>query len=479
MVNSGANAIKPLSVRPAAVRVGVADEDPTARKLMRHWLEQAGYAVVEATSMAQGRALASDLPDIVCVDLGLGGGSGKELLRMLHANAPHVPVVVVTAQRDAETAVSAMRAGAYDYVTKPVDCDRFLHAVGRAQERRDLWRNVQRLERELAGRSLAGAMGGHSESIRELDANVARVMDRDVSVSLIGEPGSGKELVARAIHQGSARRHGPFVHVDCSAFQGQEQEAVLFGEEVQNQLVSCGAFEQASGGVLYLEQVGLLSARAQMALAQVLSLKKVRRTGGIEQISVNVRVIAAHDCDLRRLVEEGRFREDLFFRLVVYPISVPALRERRDDIPLVVSHYLRELGQGENAPRHVSPDALEVLMRHPWPGNIRELEHVVHRSLLTAHAETIELADLPPEVRGVRLSAFAAGSVDTPCSSPGHEMNFPENEVVPLRELERRAIEHALRVTGGSVSIAAQKLGIGRATLYRRIASFEMTEHVA
>ncbi len=293
MVNPGTNAIKPLSVRPAAVRVGLADEDPTARKLMRHWLEQAGYEVVEVTSMDQGRALVTDLPDIVCVDLGLGGGAGTELLRLLHTNSPHVPVVVVTAQRDAETAVSAMRAGAYDYVTKPVDCDRFLHAVGRAQERRDLWRNVQRLERELAGRSLAGAMGGHSDSIRDLDANVARVMDRDVSVCLTGEPGCGKELVARSIHQGSARRHGPFVRVDCSAFQGVEQETVLFGEEVQNSVASCGAFEQASGGVLFLERVGSLSSRAQVALAQVLSLKKVRRNGGMEQISVNVRVIAA------------------------------------------------------------------------------------------------------------------------------------------------------------------------------------------
>lgn len=481
MVNSGTNAIKPLSVRPAAVRVAVADEDPTARRLMRHWLEQAGYAVVEASSIQEGQALISDPPDIVCVDLGLGQGTGEELLKSLHANYPHVPVVVVTAQRDAETAVAAMRAGAYDYVTKPMDCDRLLHAVARAQERRDLWRNVQRLEQELAGRSLAGAMGGHSEGIRELDANVARVIDRDVSVCLSGETGSGKELVARAIHQGSARCHGPYVRVDCAAFEAAEQEAVLFGEEKPAGAVSCGAFEQASGGVLYLENVSALSAKAQSALAQVLSSKRVSRVGGADAIAVNVRVIAADEKDLRVFVEQGRFREDLFFRLVVYPITVPPLRSRKDDIPLVVSHFLRELAPGDGAPRHVAPEALEALMRYSWPGNIRELEHVVHRSLLTTRDETIGLPDLPPEVRGGTLGRFdeRAGASPSDGSRLVDEMNFPENEVIPLRELERRAIEHALRVTGGSVSVAAQKLGIGRATLYRRIASFDISQHVA
>ncbi len=474
MVTPGTNALEPVSVRNGAVQVAIVDEDPTARLLMRHWLEQAGYRAVEVASQNEALGLVSSLPQIVCIDLTIGGGVGHEILQRIHATNPHVPVVVVMAQRDAETAVAAMRAGAYDYVTKPADKERFIHAVSRAKERHDLLRSVHRLERELAERTLKGALGGHSDAIVELDQQVARVVDREVAVCLIGEEGSGKELVARAIYQGSNRRHGPYVRVDCGAFDAKEQEAILFGDEQGAGSVSCGAFEQASGGVLFLNQVGELSVRAQAALSQCLSSKSVRRVGGTDQIPVNVRVIAAHTEPLRRLVERGHFREDLFFRLVVYPVQIPSLRKRSDDIPLIVSHFLRELSG--DSPRHLSPEALEALVRYSWPGNIRELEHVVHRSLLTARDEMIGLSDLPPEVRKVGETGASPAESTTDLSQL---LGLPENEIVPLRDLERLAIEHALKVTNGSVTVAAQKLGIGRATLYRRIASLDLSLNVA
>ncbi len=473
MVTPGTNAIEPASVRNSAVQVAIVDEDPTSRLLMRHWLDQAGYQTREVGNQNEALNLVSNLPQIVCIDLSLGGGMGHQVLQRIHATNPHVPVVVVMAHKDAETAVAAMRAGAYDYVTKPTDKERFILAVSRAKERQDLMQSVQRLEHELAQRTLKGALGGHSEAIVELDAQVARVIDRDVAVCLIGEDGTGKELVARAIHHESGRRHGPFVRVDCGAFEGDQQEAVLFGEENGSTSISCGAFEQASGGVLFLGHIGSLSQRAQAVLAQVLSTRTVRRAGGTEDISVNVRVIAAHTEHLRQLVEQGKFREDLFFRLVVYPVTVPPLRQRSDDIPLLVSFFVRALSSDQ--PRHLTPEALEALVRYSWPGNIRELEHVVHRSLLTARDETIGLSDLPLEVRAARKpESTSDGPLDLT-----QLLGLPENEIVPLRDLEKLAIEHALRVTNGSVSLAAQKLGIGRATLYRRIASLDLSQNVA
>ncbi len=479
MVTLDTNPTHSPAVAPLSLRVAVADADPAARKLMCHWLEQAGFDVIEVASLAQARNLAHDFPDIVCVDSMMGIAEGVDILRELHAAGPQVPVVVVTAQRDAEAAVEAMRSGASDYVLKPIESGRLLQAVRRAKEGLDLQRNVRRLESELAERCLSGPMGGYSSAIVELDRSVARVVDRDVAVCLTGESGTGKDLVARAIHQGSTRRHGPFISVDCAAFESNEQETVLFGEENTDGIVSSGAFEQANGGVLFLEQVGYLSPRSQAALSKVLSTRTIHRVGGHNDPSVNVRLIAAHDRNLRDLVDEGLLREELFFRLVVYPVVVPSLKDRRDDIPLIISHFLRDITPGGESPgRQFSPEAMAAMMRYNWPGNLGELEHVVHRSALSSRDQIIALSDLPSDVRGV----VSPGQVAPESPRPGRWadfMNFPDNEVVPLRDLERRAIEHALRVTGGSVSVAAQKLGIGRATLYRRIASLELSQKVA
>lgn len=351
---------------------------------------------------------------------------------------------------------------------------------------------AQELDSDFPMRSLSGPLTGYSEAIRELDARVAKVVGRDVAVCLMGEEGSGKELVARTIHQGSERRGGPFVRIDCGACEGKEQEILLFGEE-QGSSPQCGAFERASGGVLYLNHVAALSPRTQAALAQTLSMRKVRRVGSVEEVPVNVRIIAAHDEDLRSFVEAGKFREDLFFRLVVYPLMVPALRERRQDIPHIVSFFLKELAG--DTPRSLTAEALETLVHYSWPGNIRELEHVVHRAMLAAQDEVIGWDDLPAALRELPSSRTVDAHRVTPsslmpprpslpvaplpaASLPGWSPLLSGNEVVPLRDLERLAIEHALRVTKGSVSLAAQKLGIGRATLYRRIASLDLSQVV-
>ncbi|MCH2108641.1 MAG: sigma-54 dependent transcriptional regulator [Polyangiaceae bacterium] len=451
----------PSSLGTPHTRVAVIDDEPTARRLMTFWLGGAGYEVCEASTLAEARSL-HDF-DVACVDLGLGTESGIELIRHFHSIDPQLPCIVVTAAREIETAVQAMRAGAYDYVTKPLESGRLLQAVGRAKERRDLQRSVQRLENELAERRLVGAMAGQSEAMREVEMQIERVVERDVPVCLLGERGSGRELVARAIHQGSARSAGPFIRVDCVAAGG-EDDVLIFGREAADGSITAGALEQASGGTLFLENVDALSPSTQSLLSGVLVGRSSRRVGSSDTFSVNSRVMASSSSNLRQLCDEGLFNEELFFRLMVCPISVPALRERVSDIPVIVGHFLQSLADGTPT-KHVAPSALDLLVRYPWPGNLPELRNIIHRALLVSVEDGIRPIDLPAEVRGA----------PTNDNADARWLVFPENEVIPLREIERKAIEHALRVTRGSVSAAAQKLGIGRATLYRRLASFEQT----
>ncbi len=467
---------------PRGTLIAVVDDDPTARRLMRFWLERAGYRTIEFASGRDAIDYRGEAPALACVDLGLGDVTGIEVIQHLRAQDADLSTIVVTAQREVETAVGAMRAGAYDYVTKPLDCDRLLHAVQRARERRELALNVRRLESALEAKEVLGAIVGQSRPMRELAQQVSRVFESDVAVCVFGESGTGKELVARAIHNGGPRQRGPFVAINCAGIPESLQESELFGHErgafTGATQMRRGRFEQANGGTLFLDELGEMSLGTQAALLRTLQERTVRRVGGATEIPVDVRIVCATHRDLREEVEAGRFREDLYFRLVVYPIHLPALRDRREDIPMLVGHFLRKLSPdvGRKVDR-IAPEALDALARHDWPGNVRELENVVHRSLLACRGDEIALADLPADIRRGVLPVLPPAP-----ERPGAtrwEDDFPEDEVVPLRELERRAIQHALKVTQGSVSKAAKLLGIGRATLYRRIASLELSQDVA
>lgn len=458
---------EPSSVRQPSL-VAVIDDDPTARRLMRFWLERDGYRVVEFDGGLRAISDQGPIPDVACVDLGLGDVSGLKLIEHLKARDPELPMIVVTAQRELETAVKAMRAGAYDYVTKPLERERLVHAVNRARERRELLSSVHRLESALMGEIV-----GRSSRMRELAQQISRVVDSEVAVCLFGESGTGKELAARAIHAGGSRRRGPFIPINCAAIAESLQESELFGHErgafTGATQLRRGRFEQAHGGTLFLDEVGEMSPATQASLLRTLQEKTIVRVGGSSEIPIDVRIIAATHRDLRAEVLAGRFREDLYFRLVVYPVQLPPLRERREDIPLLVGHFLRTLRKdvGRDV-THVRPDALSALLAYSWPGNVRELQNVVHRSMLACRGDEITLADLPPELRALVLPTLPPASARAGASErPGG--------VVPLRELERRAIEHALRTTRGSVGQAAKLLGIGRATLYRRLSAFAIS----
>jgi len=460
--------------------VAVVDDDPTARRLMRFWLERTGYRVIEHDSARSVLENEGELPTVACVDLGLGEVTGIKVIQHLRARDAELPIIVVTAQREIETAVAAMRAGAYDYITKPLDRDRLLLAVHRARERRELVINVRRLESALTERSVLGAIVGKSPPMRELAQQVQRVLESEVAVCVSGESGTGKELVARAIHSGGQRRRGPFVAINCAGIPESLQESELFGHErgafSGATQMRRGCFEQANGGTLLLDEIGEMSLMTQASLLRTLQEKTIRRVGGSAEIPIDVRMVCATHRDLRAEVEAGRFREDLYFRLVVYPIHLPALRERVEDIPLLVGHFLRTLTSDIGRQVHrIAPEVLEAMSRHRWPGNVRELQNVVHRSLLACRGDEITLADLPPDIRELGLPPLGLSVV--PGSGNGHA--HVESEILPLRELERRAIQRALRATQGSVGKAAKLLGIGRATLYRRIATLDLSRDVA
>ena len=477
-MNPDANAApKPSLLHPEAQgpTIAVVDDDPTARHLMRFWLEGAGYQVTECDGAPAALSLGDNLPTVICVDLGLGDVAGVDVMQHLKARDADLPVIVVTAQLELETAVGAMRAGAYDYVTKPLDRDRFLIAVERAKERRELQRNVQRLESALTERDVLGSIVGKSRAMCDLAHQVSHVLDSDVAVCVFGESGTGKELVARAIHTGGKRASAPFVAVNCASIPESLQESEFFGHErgafTGATHLRQGRFEQADGGTLLLDELGEMSLSTQASLLRTLQEQTIRRVGGSTDIPIDVRIIGATHRDLRAEVEAGRFREDLYFRLVVYPIQLPPLRARRDDIPSLIGHFFQKLSSETNCvPVRVAPDALEALSRYRWPGNVRELQNVAHRSFLACKGNEITLADLPSDVRSCVLPNLPSGEKQLQALTGS---DGPEDLVVPLRELERQAIRRALKVTRGSVGQAAKLLGIGRATLYRRIASLE------
>lgn len=447
--------------RPLCVQV--VEKDRPSRALIAHWLRSAGFTVLE------GQAGDPCEADVTCVEWGLGPGGG-EALAELRGRYPTRPLVALASPGDAETALEAIRAGASDCLPKPFDQGRLLRALARLGQARE--------PRPLGGAriglaSFAGlSLLGESSVIREVLTQIDRVVHRDVAVMLDGEPGSGLDLVAAAIHSQSGRSGGPFLALDCSVLEAREHEAELFGRELESRRAVPGLFEQCNGGVLFLCNVDALSAGAQSILASFLVNPRLRRADGRLSAPLSVRVIASTQKDLRALVQSGAFREDLYFRLVIYPISVPPLRKRAEDIPLLVREMLRGLGQelGFSESCQMHSEALEALQGYQWPGNVQELENIVQRSLLASDGEVIHPHDLPPEVRASGLVREAANENGT---------SLFGTEIVPLREIERRAIEHALRLTGGSVALAAKKLGIGRATLYRRIASLELGVEVA
>jgi DNA-binding NtrC family response regulator len=381
-------------------RVLVVDDEPPQLAILRLILGSEGYDVATAPS---GRGALATLGrqafDVVLTDLKMPDLSGITLLEEILRAQPGACVVLMTAHGSIDSAVDAMRKGAFDYLTKPLDREVLLLAVSRAVERTRLVSENRRLREELLGRFRLENMVGAHGSMEEVFRIVHKVARSSSTVLIYGESGTGKELVARAIHVASDRRDRPFLAVNVGALPDSILEAELFGYEkgafTGADARKIGLFEQASGSTLFLDEVGELKRDLQVKLLRVLQEREILRVGGTEVVPVDVRVVAATNRDLEREVRQGRFREDLFYRLNVIPIKLPPLRDRRTDVPLLVEHFLAKHGEPGRT-RRVAPQALEALVEYGWPGNVRELESVIERTLLLADDDVIRLVDLPP-----------------------------------------------------------------------------------
>ncbi|TYO99487.1 two component Fis family sigma54 specific transcriptional regulator [Geothermobacter ehrlichii] len=434
------------------------EDDASLRRVTEFQLAEAGYQVTTAEDAEEALAfLRRERPDLVLTDVRMPGMSGEELLKIVVQDYPGVMVIVMTAFATVERAVSAMRMGAHDYLTKPFSRDGLLIAVRRALEYRGLKRENLRLREEL-NRRVSGELVGQSEPVRRLREMIARVAATNAAVLLLGESGTGKELVARAIHHASLREKKPFVTVNCAAIPEQLLESELFGH-VRGAFTGAtrdreGKFLQADGGTLFLDEIGELPLALQPKLLRVLQEMEVEPVGGRTR-KVDVRIVAATNRDLEAMVEKGDFREDLYYRLAVIPLQVPALRERREDIPLLIRHFLDRQG----AKVRIRADAMELLTRYDWPGNVRELQNCIERMLVLAGSDEIVPDDLPPTVQGAEVP-----------SGQG-VLNLPP-EGYSLEQLEREAVEQALARCGGNQSQAARFLRIPRHTLIYRMEKY-------
>jgi DNA-binding NtrC family response regulator len=428
------------------------DDDQGTRDLLKEVLQKEGYATEEAKTgqeaLAQARASAFD---VVLADLRLPDLGGIEVLRSLQALDPDLPVIVMTAFGSMETAVEAIRDGAYDYISKPFNLTEVRLTVRRACERRLLLRDNRRFQQALQEKYRFENIVGTSPKMVEVYRTVARVAPSRSTVLLSGESGTGKELIARAIHYNSPRRQAPFVAVDCGALPESLIESELFGHErgafTGAQGLKKGLFEVAHGGTIFLDEVGDIGPSLQAKLLRVLQEHELRRIGGIGPIQVDIRVIAATRQDLEALVKSRTFREDLFYRLSVVTITLPRLHERRDDIPLLASHFLRKYASEAGKPlSHIAAEAMSLLCQYGWPGNVRELEHVVERAVALSANPVLTVDDLPMKLR---------------------EPIPTSDGFLSLDQMEKRHLQLALERTDGNRRQAALLLGVSRRTLYR------------
>jgi DNA-binding NtrC family response regulator len=433
----------------------VVDDDPVARDLLVEVLAREGYLVQAAAGGEECLRLAEAVPfDLALLDLRMPDLDGVQTMQRLRAMQPGVPVIILTAFATVETAIEAIQAGAYDYLSKPFRMDEIALVVRRTLDARRLERDNQRYRLELQERYAVSRLVGQAPAMVAIYKTIARMAALDTTVLVLGETGTGKELVARALHYAGARADHPFVVVDCTALPEALVESELFGHErgafTGAVAARRGLFETAAGGTCFLDEVGELSPPLQAKLLRVLQERVVRRVGGNEPVPVDVRVIAATNQDLRKRAEQGTFRDDLYYRLNVVTITVPPLRERLSDLPLLAQHFLATCARATGKLiGGFSPAAMARLEAHRWPGNVRELEHAVERAVAMASSTVILPEDLPAEV--------GADPPATTAPPPG----------MTLEALKQWYVNRVLQETGGNKARAADLLGIDRKTLYR------------
>ena len=459
----------------ARIRVLIVDDDESHAQAVAESLERVGYDCTVAGSGLRGsQLLESDSYDIVITDLRMEEVDGLAILRKAKEEMPDAEVILLTGHGSITSAVTAMQHGAYTYLTKPLDIKELRTAVDKASERLRLIRHNAELHRRLDEKFGFEGVIGNSPQILRIMAQLQQIAPTDSTVLITGENGTGKDLVARAIHQNSRRKNKPFVPLNISALSAGILESELFGHEPGSFTGAVGRrigkFEYANGGTLFMDEVGEMPMETQIKLLRVLEDRKISRVGANEQLAVNVRLVAATNANLAEMVEKGTFRKDLFYRLNVVNIHLPPLRERRQDIPLLIEHFLKEQSQiHEKQVEGITKAARQALTAYDWPGNIRQLRNTIERMLVVDMDGLLDVQDLPEELAplgpahddGTRVIGAASGA----------------DQLVgrPLTEVEKYYIERALEVTGGKREEAAQMLDIGERTLYRKIKEYNIS----
>lgn len=445
------------------MKILIIDDERSIRNSLKEILGDEGYEVdVAEDGMAALSMVDKEKYNVIFCDIKMPGMDGTEVLDKMVAEGIDAAIVMISGHGDIDTAVECIKKGAFDYIQKPLDLNRILITIKNASEKATIISENKTLKKKVYGQKMIG----ESEPVRHVKDIIAKVAPTDARVLIVGPNGSGKELVARSLHEQSARSSMPYIEVNCAAIPSELIESELFGHE-KGAFTSAikqhkGKFEQADGGTLFLDEIGEMPLSLQAKLLRALQQGEVQRVGSDSPITVDVRVIAATNRNLREEVEQKRFREDLFFRLNVISIEVPALRERSEDIPLLAAHFLEKFAaRNRKNVKGFAPQALDMLRRYSWPGNVRELQNAVERAVILCTGDLITGPELPASVTGAAEQA-----------APVPETAEASLAGLSLEALERRAIEDTLRQTEDNKSEAARRLGITRATLHNKLRKY-------
>ncbi len=461
---------------PNKDRILIVDDDPVIMRVLEANIRKQGYQVNTALTLDDARQFLDENDvDVVLLDVMFPEGPSLDFFD--ENIGPHTgyQVIMLTSSDSVELAVEAMKMGAYDYIRKPVEFERLFTAIGNALNVAKAQKEIAQLKKNLIEKYQFKKIIGESKPMKKLFEEMTSLLDKSTTILIQAESGTGKELVAKAIHYSGKKSKAPFVAVNCAAIPAGLLESELFGHErgaftgaITRHI---GKFEQADGGTIFLDEIGEMPLNAQARLLRVIQEREFERVGGSVKVKVAVRIIAATNQNLSDMVEQKRFREDLYYRLSVFPLVIPPLRERRDDIALLVAHLLYKYQEdNESEPHEISPEAITMLVRYRWPGNVRELENVIQRALILSGGEPISRTHLPIELQTrsrKSVKAFRSGVA---------VIDDDLQEVRPFEAIEKDVLEQALKATNGNISLAADQLEMGRATLYRKIKKYNIGE---